>query len=63
MTNGLGTITNTDHQTPFDAGIVDEFGNVIADDDQPPRPILEGKENRGGINVNPADQLLRPAPQ
>jgi hypothetical protein len=33
MTTGLGAITNTDHQTPFDAGIVDEFGNVIADDD------------------------------
>jgi hypothetical protein len=32
MTNGLGTITNTDHQTPFDSGVVDKFGNVLADE-------------------------------
>jgi hypothetical protein len=30
--------------------------------DQPTRPISEGKENRGGINVNPSDNLSRPAP-
>jgi hypothetical protein len=32
MTIGLGTITNTDHQTPFDSGVVDKFGNVLADE-------------------------------
>tara|TARA_B110000238_G_C15839531_1_gene316292 strand:- start:241 stop:579 length:339 start_codon:yes stop_codon:yes gene_type:complete len=29
----------------------------------PPRPILEGNENRGGINVKPSEKFItRPAP-
>lgn len=29
---------------------------------QPTRPISEGVENRGGININPTTSLSRPPP-
>jgi hypothetical protein len=42
--------------------LTDHLAKVRAALDQPSRPISEGKENRGGINVNPSDNLSRPAP-